>query len=114
DTQSFVAAHDDHILVTFRGTTSGADWATNIDIFTCKTPHGGIHSGFSEAVDTVWKRMLPAINDLRKKSPEKPIFVCGHSLGAALASVATARLVLDENIPVQGLYTIGSPRYVYP
>ncbi|CAN0510167.1 unnamed protein product, partial [Discosporangium mesarthrocarpum] len=66
--------------------------------------------GFSEAVDTVWGRMLPAIKQLREQSPKKPIFVCGHSLGAALASVATARLVLDEGIPVASLYTIGSPR----
>ncbi|CAM9670093.1 unnamed protein product, partial [Discosporangium mesarthrocarpum] len=110
DTQSFVAAHESYIVVAFRGTTTGSDWATNANIFTYRTPHGGVHRGFSEAVDTVWGRMLPAIKQLREQSPKKPIFVCGHSLGAALASVATARLVLDEGIPVAALYTIGSPR----
>ncbi|CAN0171559.1 unnamed protein product [Discosporangium mesarthrocarpum] len=110
DTQSFIAAHEDYTVVAFRGTTNGSDWATNVNMFEHKTPHGGVHRGFSEAVDTVWGRMLPAIKQLREQSPKKPIFVCGHSLGAALASVATARLVLDEGIPVASLYTIGSPR----
>ncbi|CAN0228893.1 unnamed protein product, partial [Discosporangium mesarthrocarpum] len=61
DTQSFVAAHEDYTVVAFRGTTNGSDWATNVKFFEHKTPHGGVHRGFSEAVDTVWGRMLPAI-----------------------------------------------------
>jgi hypothetical protein len=45
----------------------------------------------------------------RWASWQKPIFVAGHSLGGALATLATYRLLmLGAN--VRGLYTFGSPR----
>ena len=37
------------------------------------------------------------------------VWVTGHSLGAALATLATIRLT-NDGIPVNGLYTYGCPR----
>lgn len=40
----------------------------------------------------------------------RPIFVTGHSLGAALATIAAARMAAEHDLPVAALYTVGSPR----
>ncbi|CAM9188112.1 unnamed protein product [Discosporangium mesarthrocarpum] len=110
DTQSFVVSHGDYILVTFRGSLGDADWVTNNDLFAMETQHGRVHRGQYEAVETVWGKMVPAIKELQAENPDIPIFVCGHSLGAALATIATSRLVLDEGITVRAVYPVGGPR----
>lgn len=55
--------------------------------------------------------MINAIRTLYNE-PEKnrKLFLAGHSLGGALATVAAARLVFEEDMHVAGMYTIGSPR----
>lgn len=40
----------------------------------------------------------------------RKLYVAGHSLGGALATVAAARLALGDNMDIAGIYTIGSPR----
>ena len=39
-----------------------------------------------------------------------PVFYTGHSLGAALATLAAARRFVEGKIPPAALYTFGSPR----
>lgn len=72
-----------------------------------------IRQGFSEGLDTVWigEGMLDKLREMHAQSP-RPIFVTGHSLGAALATIAAARLAVDHDLPLQALYTVGSPRFV--
>lgn len=55
--------------------------------------------------------MLDKLKEVHSKSP-RPIFVTGHSLGAALATIAAARLAVDHDLPLKALYTVGSPRCV--
>ncbi|CAM9276656.1 unnamed protein product [Ectocarpus sp. 12 AP-2014] len=38
------------------------------------------------------------------------MYIAGHSLGGALATVAAARLSYVDNMDIAGVYTIGSPR----
>lgn len=57
-----------------------------------------IHDGFRTALESVWPRIEPAIDGLTS-----PLFYCGHSLGAALATLAA------EKRRPQALYTFGSP-----
>ena len=81
-----------------------ADFKTNIDIRLSDWIRGGrVHSGFKAALDDVWEEMLPEIKILKAQGIK--IWVTGHSLGAALATLAADRLQY-----VQGLYTFGSPR----
>lgn len=40
----------------------------------------------------------------------RKLYVTGHSLGAALATIATARLTFVENMNVAAMYTIGGPK----
>ena len=60
-----------------------------------------VHEGFRKALDSVWGEIEAELELL----PENcPVFYTGHSLGAALATLAAA------NHPPRALYTFGSPR----
>ena len=66
----------------------------------------GVHSGFQLALNTVWEDVKRWVDDYHTKQPGSPIFFTGHSLGAALATLAIARF---EGLN-SALYTFGSPR----
>jgi len=110
NTQGFVAANDQLILVAFRGTQANNiwDWMTDADIVLRPFVAGMVHKGFYDGVDSVWDDVLAAIARFQKKG--QSLWFTGHSLGAALACVAVARLIFEERKPVNGLYTFGQPR----
>eukprot|EP00904_Undaria_pinnatifida_P008926 jgi/Undpi1/5163/HiC_scaffold_19.g08514.m1 len=121
DTEAFVAANDRMMVVVFRGTMEMVDWATNLKITrrSCPSqwklpgPGGNMHEGFDDGVDTVWESsgMHSAIKSLYYEyGKNRKLYVAGHSLGGALATVAAARLALGDNMDIAGIYTIGSPR----
>jgi hypothetical protein len=75
------------------------------DIFLIQTKSndekGSIHGGFLNAFDsskTQWESDLR----VRVKGNDKPIIICGHSLGAALATLAAAYLRTDFPGRIQG------------
>ncbi|CAM9893130.1 unnamed protein product [Ectocarpus fasciculatus] len=45
-----------------------------------------------------------------EEGKSRKLYVTGHSLGGALATIAAARLVFVEDLNVAALYTIGAPR----
>ena len=108
DTQAFVTGNGGHLTVCFRGTSSGTDALADARFL--KTDafggRGRVHRGFQGALDSVWGRLLAAVNSL---GPTKKLFICGHSLGAALAQLAAHRFALGA-YPVAGVYVYGSPR----
>ena len=68
-----------------------------------------VHQGFKAEVDELWPMVLEDIT--RKQNDDKKIWFCGHSLGAAMATIMASRCHLYEGIPpVEELYTYGSPR----
>jgi triacylglycerol lipase len=110
-TQGFVASNQRAVVVAFRGTEPDRreDWITDLQLDLAKGPLGGrVHAGFQRGLNAVWKDVDRTIQELRDHKA-KSLWFTGHSLGAALATLAVARLVeLDR--PVYGLYTFGSPR----
>jgi triacylglycerol lipase len=66
----------------------------------------GVHAGFQFALNSVWDATSKMLNDYRTANPAAPIFFTGHSLGAALATLAIARFRGGK----AALYTCGSPR----
>lgn len=110
DTQGFVAATDEMILVAFRGTEANAiwDWMTDADIVLRPFVAGTVHEGFYDGLDEVWADMNAAIARLQDQG--QALWFTGHSLGAALACLAVARLTFEQHKPINGLYTFGQPR----
>ena len=115
-TQCYVAHNDQLAIVAFRGSEIWkkkekfdlnrvmADLKADVDIRLADWPPGGrVHRGFMEALEEVWSDLLPYLTQLDDKGCK--IWVTGHSLGAALATLCASRY---DN--VQGVYTFGSPR----
>ncbi|AFY37901.1 lipase class 3 [[Leptolyngbya] sp. PCC 7376] len=114
DTQCFVAGDRRKIIVAFRGSERKiADWATNAKAiqrhWTDDQDDGKVHRGFYRALDSLWDELEKEIRNLRTDS--QTLWITGHSLGGALATLAAARLHIDSpKIAVNGLYTFGQPR----
>ena len=111
DTEGFVAANDDVIVVSFRGTEPShlQDLMADARIRQESGPMGKMHRGFLTAYRLVESDMVEAIQRMRNPSAPQSVWCTGHSLGAALAVVAVASL-LEAGQPVSGLYNYGQPR----
>ena len=113
-TAGFVVAGDDIIVIVFRGTENDLDWRTNM---TAKwiTLQGGVrvHTGFFQAYWPIRDALFAAVRKLIADKP-RAVYVTGHSLGGALATMATAELANDEEAAIRdsiaACYTFGSPR----
>lgn len=101
-----VAAGHGATFVTFSGTDplKFEDWITDFDAV--PSPDG-LHSGFDDAVATVWPTIEAAIKT--RPAAEQALFFTGHSLGGALAILAAARAAAAHLQPT-AVYTFGSPR----
>lgn len=68
-----------------------------------------VHKGFKDEVDALWPMVLEDIT--RKVNQDKNLWFCGHSLGAAMATIMASRCWYQKELgnPVE-LYTYGSPR----
>lgn len=106
----FAAGNADMVLVAFRGTDPSQlrDWMTDLEAEPVGFLSGKVHLGFLRAVRTIWDQMNDAIASLQTNA--QSLWFTGHSLGAAQATLAVARLRLEAARPVNGLYTFGSPR----
>ncbi len=122
--EALLLADREKIIVAFRGTDSLKNWMDNLDIDLVGGPFGRVHEGFSRGLSWVWREVQGVIQDLqvRQRISEanfqsicenavRPpsLWITGHSLGGALATLATAKL-REKDRPVSGLYTFGSPR----
>jgi triacylglycerol lipase len=109
DTQVFVASNADTVLVAFRGTQPDKldDWITDADVILADTEVGSVHYGFWAALQSVWDNLEQTIGNHQQNG--QSLWFTGHSLGAALATLAVARIRLTLK-PVHSLYTYGSPR----
>jgi triacylglycerol lipase len=122
-TQCYVLYNDDFIIAAFRGTevyrpdperkltdiarSVVADITADGKFGLVKFDQGAfVHRGFRKAFDEVWgPELKPRLDRLKNEKPGRTVWLTGHSLGAALATLAAARYK-----HVQGLYTFGSPR----
>ena len=112
DTQLFIAHNDSTVVIAFRGTEDFKDWLTDAGIEFRVTVHGRVHKGFDQALDSVWSQITETLERVQQNA--QSLWVTGHSLGGALAVLASARLSLDIDQEIyksiNGLYTFGQPR----
>ena len=68
-----------------------------------------VHKGFKAEVDDLWPMICEDIT--RKANLEKNLWICGHSLGAAMATIIASRALHDDNLQnPKELFTYGSPK----
>ena len=70
--------------------------------------NGKVHKGFKKALDEVWEEKGLFDYLKSKEKPGRTFWFTGHSLGAALATLAWKKYSSTGTVP--GLYTYGSPR----
>lgn len=95
------------LILAFRGTQDLRDWMTDLNVVLVGGPGGKVHDGFLNALGYVWRDIWQYIRTQRQS---RSLWVTGHSLGAALATLAVAKLRLEQDEAVNGLYTFGQPR----
>ncbi len=110
DTECFVAANADTIIVAFRGTAGTADWIGNLKFINTSASYGELHRGFYFAFQAVKANLEQLI--LAAGSTSRKLVITGHSLGGALATVAAAEWQGVFN--VASVHTFGQPRVGQP
>jgi len=94
---------DQFAALILRGTNDPRDWLTNFNAIPKRWAGGGlVHKGFAKALGLVWDKVTASL--ARNVPSDCPLFIAGHSLGAALA------LLAGSLRRPRALYTFGCPR----
>ncbi len=107
-TFAILTSFENAMILVFRGTETGdqVDYLTDAKIIKKRFGQlGKAHSGFIDALEFVREDIDKAV-DSADPNKSKPLWLAGHSLGAALATLYALR----SERPVTGVYTIGAPR----
>ena len=108
DTQAYLAVSADLAVLAFRGTHDKGDWSTNLNArqvpLSAAAKTVMVHCGFLQAFELCQDEILCAIE---KHASTTGLYITGHSLGGALAQIASAVLERDN---LAACYTFGSPR----
>jgi triacylglycerol lipase len=111
--QAYRFENETDIVIACRGTQPDQfnDLSADLKAFPVKAETcSRVHRGFKAEVDELWPEVS---NDLQHV--HKELWFCGHSLGAAMATIMASRCYLDWGFPdPQELYTYGSPRVGWP
>jgi triacylglycerol lipase len=125
-TQCYVLFNDRIVIAAFRGTEvlrpdrwgtirdawsnlfqAGRDAGTDAKFVLRELSEGSgrfVHHGFLAALDDAWADVENQLTGLKNQAPSRTFWFTGHSLGAALATLAA-----DRFQDVRGLYTYGCP-----
>jgi triacylglycerol lipase len=107
ETCGLIGERADAVILAFAGTDPGV-WQNLVTDFTPVPEDGSdIHNGFRVAAKAAEPDVAKAI--ARCQLTGKPLFVAGHSLGAALAALA-ARQASAASVKPLAVYGFGMPR----
>lgn len=116
--EGFIAQDNEKVIVAFAGTKDLEDWKNNAKTWSepIDDPSCGkqirFHKGFYETSKEVLKQnnagLIAHLVELQKQG--KKVYVTGHSLGGAMASITAYYLKTSETpIELAGVYTYGQP-----
>jgi triacylglycerol lipase len=104
-TDCYVASQPHWVVVAFRGTQPDEwkDILADANILLVPWRTGLVHCGFKKAFDAIVPQLDPI---LQRLTPGRTLWFCGHSLGAAMATLAADHY----GAGTRGVCTFGSPR----
>ena len=128
ESKAYIFYNEDSVFIAFEGSTGWLDWEeSNLDFWAHAKPEWGqtehqicylvgcqtfytdivsLHNGFYDATDIIFDDVLEAILPLLAT---RKLWITGHSLGGAVATITAFRLEFDHDISVQGVHVFGAP-----
>ena len=116
DTQGFIATQGKDVYIVWRGSSSKKDFQNDasIDKVHFVQPGEKVHIGFKSSWDAVkddtYKALEAALEKLGGEEEIDNVIVCGHSLGAAVATLCAYEVWSIYKTDKVIACTIGSPR----
>lgn len=104
------------IVIAFRGTQSVNQLISELleTVFSSMEDFlgGKVQTYWKKSFEILWKDMEPTVKSLISSHPSYQIWVTGHSLGGAMASLASAWIAYENILSRQNIimYTFGMPR----
>jgi hypothetical protein len=107
DTRGIIACKDEARIIAFAGTDplNLLNWVSN---FYLGQSTADAHAGFLAAAAAVWPQVGAAIESCMQE--RRPLFVTGHSLGAAIALATLDRARSDMRLDAAQVFVFGAPR----
>ena len=106
DLQAVVLRNSRALVIVFRGTKEPQDFLTDAAFALLPVSlASSVHLGFWTSLGTAYEEL----RELARGAGTRRIWITGHSLGGALATLLAYRLQQD-GIAIKGVYTYGSPR----
>jgi hypothetical protein len=107
ETCGIIAERQDAVVLAFAGTDPGVWQNLATDFNARPTTNTDEHAGFELAAGAVVAEVTQTAQISQQS--QKPLFITGHSLGAALAALAAQMVVAGGSSP-RAVYTFGMPR----
>ena len=105
--EALVCKNKDSLWIAFRGTEPSKlnDVMADLNVIKNTAKAGGkVHGGFQKEVDDIWIDIVKILDHNDQLKVRKDVYITGHSLGAAMATISATRYQPKE------LFTFGSPR----
>jgi len=106
----FIAKKGKDVFIVFRGTKTVKEWIKNFNMGLTDyliSDYGEVHDGFLQTYSFARNSIIEGLRRLEEKAR---VFVTGHSLGAALATLAAPDIEKNMGRKIKTIYTFGSPR----